>query len=378
MLADRYSRKAVLVWGTGVWGILTLLVGFATGYWQILALTVLSGIGLTARGGPQEALVADLFPREERGKAFGTIWSIASVGVVLSVLVLGILADVSEMGWRIAFLLFGGLSVLSGVIIWRYVDEPVRGQSEAAFVGVSSETVAKLEVQHPFSVSKIPDLFRVPTLVLDWLNTIPAQLRWVGIVRFGTVWLADDRGLSPGTALYALGSLTIGLGIGGFFGGRLGDWADRRVPRYGRLVLGQVALLVSVAASFLLLLVNWEEFWVYWIYFLIIGLSMQVTDSGAETPIRTSVVLPELRATALGVDGIVGGLTIVVAAYVVGQLGNSIGLTSTLIWAVIGGSTVYFLMWFAYYPVFQRDATKMQAVLSARQASLLAGETKGS
>ena len=221
MLADRYSRKAVLVWGTGVWGILTLLVGFATGYWQILALTVLSGIGLTARGGPQEALVADLFPREERGKAFGTIWSIASVGVVLSVLVLGILADVSEMGWRIAFLLFGGLSVLSGVIIWRYVDEPVRGQSEAAFVGVSSETVAKLEVQHPFSVSKIPDLFRVPTLVLDWLNTIPAQLRWVGIVRFGTVWLADDRGLSPGTALYALGSLTIGLGIGGFFGGRL-------------------------------------------------------------------------------------------------------------------------------------------------------------
>ena len=135
---------------------------------------------------------------------------------------------------------------------------------------------------------------------------------------------------------------------------------------------------MSVAASFLLLLVNWEEFWVYWIYFLIIGLSMQVTDSGAETPIRTSVVLPELRATALGVDGIVGGLTIVVAAYVVGQLGDSIGLTSTLIWAVIGGSTVYFLMWFAYYPVFQRDATKMQAVLSARQASLLAGETKGS
>ena len=40
MAADRISRKAVLVWGTGVWGIWTLAVGFVADYQQLLFLSV--------------------------------------------------------------------------------------------------------------------------------------------------------------------------------------------------------------------------------------------------------------------------------------------------------------------------------------------------
>ena len=42
MAADRYSRKMVLVWGTGVWGLWTILVGFSATYQQLLILSVIS------------------------------------------------------------------------------------------------------------------------------------------------------------------------------------------------------------------------------------------------------------------------------------------------------------------------------------------------
>ena len=113
MLADRYSRKAVLVWGTGVWGLWTLLTGFVQNYQQILILAVISGIGLVALQSTPSSLTSDLFKEEERGKAFGIIRAISFVGTVAAILLFGYLARVSVDGWRIAFWLFGGLSIIS-------------------------------------------------------------------------------------------------------------------------------------------------------------------------------------------------------------------------------------------------------------------------
>ena len=141
MLADRYSRKTILIFGTGLWGLWTLIAGFSGNYQQVLLFTILSGIGLMAREGTKGSLIADSFPREERGKALGTIWAIASAGVIIAILIFGPLAEISGLGWRIAFWLFGGLSIISGILIWILVDEPVRGDSEEAFDGGTKEVM---------------------------------------------------------------------------------------------------------------------------------------------------------------------------------------------------------------------------------------------
>jgi MFS family permease len=372
MLADRYSRKAVLLWVTGMWGIWTLLVGFAADYRQVLLLTILSGIGLAAREGPSGSLIADQFPEEDRGKAFGTIWAIASVGAILGILIFGPLAEISELGWRIAYWFFGGLSVLSGVLIWLLVDEPVRGQSEAALADVTDEVAERLEARHPFEFKKIPALFKIPALLVGWLGYIPGQFLWVGMVRFGVTWLADERGLSHAVATLALGTLTVGLGIGGLLGGRIGDWADRRNPRIGRIIVGHVAQAMAVIASYLLFQIGWGSYVVYWAFFLILGLSIQVAGSGASAAMESAVVLPEIRATSSAVGGTIAAVAGAAVAYAIGQLGASMGLTSVLSWTVTGACAALTLIWFAYYPTYHKDAARMQQTLTERRAALTA------
>jgi MFS family permease len=370
MLADRYSRKMVLVWITGVWGLWTILAGFSGNYQMVLIFTVLSGIGLLANGGTKGSLIADAFPKEERGKALGAIWAIASVGVVIAILIFGPLAEISGLGWRIAYWLFGGLSILSGVIIWIFVDEPVRGSTEAAYDGVSDEAVEELEAKHPFELQKVKAIFKIPTMWVVWLKSIPGEILWVSMVRYGVTWLADERGISPSLAAYALGTLTIGLGLGGILGGRLGDWADRKNPNSGRAVVGQSAWGLAVISALILFLIDWTSVYIYWLLFMLLGFCMQVSSSGSDKPMKLAVVLPEIRATSDGVSGVIATLVNASAALIIGQLGDRLTLTPVLTWSVIGASVFLALIWFAYYITYRKDNVRMQAILVERRADL--------
>ena len=372
IVADRYSRKAVLVWITGVWGIWTVLLGFARSFRQVLVLSALSGVGLAAYWGARRALIADHFAEKDRGKAFGTTYAIASVGVILGVLLLGTLAEISDIGWRIAYWLFGGLSVASGLLIWLLVTEPVRGQSEAALAGATDKVVKEIEAQHPFAFRKIPPLLKIPTVVIGWLGALPSRVRWIGAVQFGTTWLADERGLSEGMAIYTMGMLTIGLGLGGLLGGPIGDWVYRQRPRNGRVIVGHLATFAAFITSCVIFLVDWQGFLAYWILYFVLGIAMELGDAGAAAPMGASVVLPEVRATSGAVSGILTSMTSIIASSVIGQLAVRRGLTSTLSWAVVGATALQTLMWFAYYRVYHRDAGEVQLTLSRRRASVAA------
>ncbi len=72
-LSDRFTRKAVLVWGTGAWGLWTLLTGLAQNYAQLLILASIAAFGITALEGALRSSVSDLFSVQERGRAFGII-----------------------------------------------------------------------------------------------------------------------------------------------------------------------------------------------------------------------------------------------------------------------------------------------------------------
>ena len=237
MIADRYSRKAVLIWGTGVWGLWTLMIGFVQNYQQILILTVISGIGLVALHSPLNSLISDLFKEEERGKAFGIIRTISIVGTVTAILLLGCLAEASATGWRIAFWLFGGLSVLSGLLIWLFVEEPVRGSTEVAIVDVGDQTAG----EGTFEFRLVLEVFKIPTMLVILLEYIPRTFIFIGAVNFIVAWLAEDRDFAPGNATASFFMLGVGMAIGSGTGGLIGDWADRINRRYGRLIVAHVS-----------------------------------------------------------------------------------------------------------------------------------------
>jgi MFS family permease len=69
-LSDRYSRKKVLLIGTGLWGIWTIIVGLTQSYEQLLLIRVISGIGLGCLMPATFSIMADTFPPKVRGKNY--------------------------------------------------------------------------------------------------------------------------------------------------------------------------------------------------------------------------------------------------------------------------------------------------------------------
>ena len=57
--ADRFSRKKVLIFGTGVWGIWTVLVGLVPDFGSMLIVRAISGLGLGALMPATFSLIGD-------------------------------------------------------------------------------------------------------------------------------------------------------------------------------------------------------------------------------------------------------------------------------------------------------------------------------
>src|SRR5271157_336692 len=68
---DRHSRKKVLTFGLFVWGIFTILMAFALAFYDMLVYRAIIGVGLACIVPTTSSVIADFFPHESRGKAFG-------------------------------------------------------------------------------------------------------------------------------------------------------------------------------------------------------------------------------------------------------------------------------------------------------------------
>ena len=132
-LADRHSRKKVLFWGTGFWGIFTVILGLTQNFNQLLAIRVISGIGLGCLMPATFSIMADTFAPRIRGRMLGLLESVGILGIIIFTLGLGHLATPET--WRYGFVILGIASILSGVIILLFVDEPLRGESEPEMQG---------------------------------------------------------------------------------------------------------------------------------------------------------------------------------------------------------------------------------------------------
>ena len=74
-LADRFSRKKVMIFGTGIWGIWTLLVGLMPDFSSMIIIRAISGLGLGCLMPATFSLLGDHFPQSRRGRALGSsVW----------------------------------------------------------------------------------------------------------------------------------------------------------------------------------------------------------------------------------------------------------------------------------------------------------------
>jgi len=363
MLADRYNRKWILVIGTGVWGLWTSICGLATDYWQLLIVRVVACIGLGCLYPAAFSILADAFGPEKRGRAMGTISAIGMFGIVAGALAFGEVIGISENGWRIGFIGLGLTSVLSGLVIAILVKEPVRGASEPELEAVISETSA---AQFRFKFAEVRELFRIKTVLVNFLQGIFMLTTINALATFYVTWLVDDRGFSEADAPLFFGGVVISLAIGNFIGGTVGDWAFGRWPKYGRAAVSQISIAIALPAMWYLFTRATDTTSIL-ICSILAGFFLDWTRRGAMQPMVQNAVRPELRATAMALTEFVNGAFASVVIILFGNFADQYGLSRTLLILTSGFWLVAFFVTPLYYLVYPNDSQRLHEQMQQRR-----------
>ncbi len=109
-LTDRYGRRAPMLWGLAGLAATTLVFAVSKQYWLLVLARFLQGIAGAATWLPGMALLADHFPSESRGRAMGTAFAAANLGVLIGPPISGFLDQ--HAGASAPFLLGAGLVAL--------------------------------------------------------------------------------------------------------------------------------------------------------------------------------------------------------------------------------------------------------------------------
>jgi len=127
-LADRYSRKLIIVFGAIFWSGLTLLTAVTQNYTELLIRHTLVGVGEATFVTIAPTFVADLFHENVRGRILGVFYLAIPVGSAAGYLLGGYLAPTH--GWRFPFYIAAVPGfVLAFVVL--LLKEPPRGQFDS-------------------------------------------------------------------------------------------------------------------------------------------------------------------------------------------------------------------------------------------------------
>lgn len=123
-LADIYSRKKIILLGLTIWSLMTLASGFAGSFLFLVTARFFIGISQSALSPSVYSLLADYFKPEQRARVFSVYASGIFIGVGLSFLIGGSVAEVYD--WRAAFKAVGWPGLLLAGVAYFLIREPKR------------------------------------------------------------------------------------------------------------------------------------------------------------------------------------------------------------------------------------------------------------
>ncbi|MFN2302940.1 MAG: MFS transporter [Anaerolineales bacterium] len=361
-ISDKFSRKGVILFGTGIWGLWTAGVGLTQNFGQLLTIRAISGIGLGCLMPATFSIMSDTFPPKDRGKALGVMEAIGVFGIIIATIGLGFLATPSL--WRWGYFLLGGFSVLSGVMVWFLVKEPIRGEAEPELTGkITREDAQKFGLQF----SDIPKVLKIKTIWVAIAQGLAGSMPWVVMGSFLITWLVNERNIPAENATLVFAGIVVGTMLSNVIGGILGDWAEHLSPKYGRTIIGQISIISGIPLSYILF--TQTASWSLW---GIIGLSFFTAlmiswpGKGAKEPMMQGVVPPELRGTAFSITTFIESGFAAIAGVIAGSLADQIGLSEALLWTVPFPWIICAVLFSLFYLTYPKDAEKLRHLMAER------------
>ena len=213
-LADRYSRKRIIMLGAMFWSALTLLTAFTHTYWELLVRHTLVGIGEATFVTIAPTFVADLFPENKRGRIFGIFYLAIPVGTAAGYLLGGKLGP--EHGWRFPFYIAAAPGFLLALAV-AFLPEPQRGQFDTR--------------KEPGAKPSVWGLVHNRAFWTVTLGMAAGTFSLGGIQVWMPTFLSAVRGYSLKEANEFFGAIVVGCGIvASLAGGWLGDRLLPKMP----------------------------------------------------------------------------------------------------------------------------------------------------
>jgi len=245
-IADKFSRKMVIVVGLAMWTLATGLTALAWNFESLAILRVAVGIGEASFGPAVVSTIADLFPAHRRSKAVGLYMLGLPIGLLLSYGTVGFIAQAFD-SWRAAFVVAAvpGIFLVFGA--WRMLNDPVRGAADEPDAPKGQER------------RSLGRVLKKPTVWFIILSGAAVNVGIYAVFSFIAPVLQRYYGLPLQTA-GAYSSLMIGatgiLGMG--VGGWISDWMYRRHPE-GRMLFGTACMSLAGLATWYALSRNSDQ-----------------------------------------------------------------------------------------------------------------------
>jgi MFS family permease len=254
-LADRTSRRNLILAGVLVWSLGTLACGLSRSFGQLFVARVVVGLGEAVLSPAAISLISDYFPPARRGLAVGAFLSGIAMGVGVSILIGGGVLHLVQQGafaatalrslpaWRLVLVLIGAPGLLWALAI-LVIREPRRQPGDASgSPGANAATGAGRPGGIPAAVVRAAPIYLIVAMASLVDNAVGAWGPTLLIREFGH----DAAHIGVQLGLY----ITAGFGGGVLLGGWLADRAGAAGGWSRKLLVCLLsgALILPVAAG---------------------------------------------------------------------------------------------------------------------------------
>jgi EmrB/QacA subfamily drug resistance transporter len=314
-LSDLYGRKAVLLFGIGVFLVGSTLCGLAWNMISLIAFRVVQGIGAGALVPVAQTVIADIYGGEARARMQGYISSTFGSAAVIGPMIGGLIA--THVSWKAIFWINIPLGIVAALLLVIALKEEVKQRRHhidyvGALLMASATTIIMMALIHAdtFSNASLAGAFCVSAILVAALifyesrtsepmiqvrlyrNRLIAGGNWIGlangaismaVIGFLPVYMQGLLGSSALISGVALGAMSVLMPLGGYVGSRL---VFRMSYRLSSAIGG---IILVVGSALLILLHPGAEPWLPIIAAGTMGLGMGITNVTSVVAIQANV-----------------------------------------------------------------------------------------
>jgi EmrB/QacA subfamily drug resistance transporter len=273
-IGDIYGRSRIFNLGFIVFTVGSALCGFSTSIYLLIAFRVVQAAGGAIMQATSGAIIADVFPPQVRGRAYGYNSLGFTAGAMLGIVFGGVIT--TFIGWQYIFFINIPIGFLAAIIGFKYLKDSHKAASKLNLPGMAllatalvllafglvnfaAQGVSALAIVLAIVGTALIPLFfwydrRLSNSLIDYkalknkilrnaiLSAFFLSVGYFAVVFLVIMYLQGIRGLSP---LYASLLLVPGYVAGSFLGPIMGKLSDKHGSR-GLATLGVFFLVIAI------------------------------------------------------------------------------------------------------------------------------------